>query len=731
MYDPTNYLGTNAEQMGTGNRSTSPIRTLRELAESDPYSVQQQPYGHDTNRIPESETIQYQYRNEDTYPHQLQQQVDESNFQSVYMGASVYGSVGQYTDVNDPNSLVNRVDQSMDQLIIDAQYMYTSGTPEGDDGYSNPVQDPTATEEARSVTPVNEMSTNTSQSAVNQSSFENTYTYPGSQFDNAAQFGLSLNQAFGNSRTRELSSATSTITSSRSQGFGDEHSERADTSDTNSLMSMNTNLKEDTLSNREDDRNRMWSFDNESLEQASVLESSQLDKVTAVPAVLLEHADVTAMWIWSPTVSKAINKFMTNPNSANSTLEREQITMPGIIESAFGDPLQDLLSKYTKNVRSRCNSSALSHDEESLQLLIVNENFRAALELTEKILSGFNQGRGMAGHLSKHTVQSIRIWHARFILLNKLKMFAAIESELEYFGGFEKADLSYEYYPHLYPGKSGSMIPFCLRLLWAESPSYCGKYNESLDRLSCILTAVGNLNRNLSGGVDHTGRTIEDSERLQLAVTYWSHKQNQILYSIGNCFLQCMDYSSTLETYEDLLKRVDDFEEKMHLSSAIGRVSLQLGDVKRAAASFRSVETLINDFKSSVLCKSLSSTELMKLEHQIYMNRGLLFVGQNKYKDAMVQFQHIVQDNPKDVVACNNLAVTNVYLGKIKDASTVLDRVMKQCPIKRNTNEHLIQNLSILFGNETPKSLGKKILLLEHVAKYKGDAFATSSLRLT
>ena len=118
---------------------------------------------------------------------------------------------------NDPNSLVNRVDQSMDQLIIDAQYMYTSGTPEGDDGYSNPVQDPTATEEARSVTPVNEMSTNTSQSAVNQSSFENTYTYPGSQFDNAAQFGLSLNQAFGNSRTRELSSATSTITSSRSQ----------------------------------------------------------------------------------------------------------------------------------------------------------------------------------------------------------------------------------------------------------------------------------------------------------------------------------------------------------------------------------------------------------------------------------------------------------------------------------------------------------------------------------
>ena len=82
-------------------------------------------------------------------------------------------------------------------------------------------------------------------------------------------------------------------------------------------------------------------------------------------------------------------------------------------------------------------------------------------------------------------------------------------------------------------------------------------------------------------------------------------------------------------------------------------------------------------------------------------------------------------------LACNNLAVTNVYLGKIKEASNALDRMMKQNPVKKNTNEFLIQNLSVLYGSETPKSLGKKILLLEHVAKYKGDAFSTTSLRLT
>ena len=57
-------------------------------------------------------------------------------------------------------------------------------------------------------------------------------------------------------------------------------------------------------------------------------------------------------------------------------------------------------------------------------MLMVNENFRAALELTDKILTGFNQGRGMASHMSKHTVQSIRIWHARIIILTKVILFS-------------------------------------------------------------------------------------------------------------------------------------------------------------------------------------------------------------------------------------------------------------------------------------------------------------------
>ena len=65
----------------------------------------------------------------------------------------------------------------------------------------------------------------------------------------------------------------------------------------------------------------------------------------------------------------------------------------------------------------------------------------------------------------------------------------------------------------------------------------------------------------------------------------------------------------------------------------------------------------------------------------------------------------------------------------MKDASTALDNIIKQQPSRQNSNESLIQNLSLLFGDETPKSLGKKILLLEHVARVKGDSFSTNCLR--
>ena len=109
-----------------------------------------------------------------------------------------------------------------------------------------------------------------------------------------------------------------------------------------------------------------------------------------------------------------------------------------------------------------------------------------------------------------------------------------------------------------------------------------------------------------------------------------------------------MDYNSAFEIFDKILTRLKSFPDKFHLMTAIG-FSLQLGDLKRAASSFKAVEALIIDMKKSQSSETCSS-EVTKFDHQVLMNKGLLLLCQNRYKDAVLQFQQIVNDNPYDVV---------------------------------------------------------------------------------
>ena len=113
--------------------------------------------------------------------------------------------------------------------------------------------------------------------------------------------------------------------------------------------------------------------------------------------------------------------------------------------------------------------------------LIQTGNYRAAVNLTARLLQAFNQGIGKAGSVSRHTPLSIKvshstccnrkrffpaifeaasffsqqIWYIRFSLLVKLKQFSMVEVESETFGDLDKADLYHEFYP---PTQRGFMF---------------------------------------------------------------------------------------------------------------------------------------------------------------------------------------------------------------------------------------------------------------------------------
>lgn len=70
--------------------------------------------------------------------------------------------------------------------------------------------------------------------------------------------------------------------------------------------------------------------------------------------------------------------------------------------------------------------------------------FRAAINLTARLLTIYGQGRGRAGHPSKHSPHSLQLWFTRIAVLVKTKNFTVAQAEAEAFGQLDKPDIFYK-----------------------------------------------------------------------------------------------------------------------------------------------------------------------------------------------------------------------------------------------------------------------------------------------
>lgn len=402
-------------------------------------------------------------------------------------------------------------------------------------------------------------------------------------------------------------------------------------------------------------------------------------------------------------------------------VDKENLTMPGLrFDNIQGDAVKDLMLRFLGEKaaakRQVLNADSVEQSFVGLKQLISCRNWRAAVDLCGRLLTAHGQGYGKSGLPTSHTTDSLQLWFVRLALLVKLGLFQNAEMEFEPFGNLDQPDLYYEYYPHVYPGRRGSMVPFSMRILHAELQQYLGNPQESLDRLHRVKTVCSKILANLEQGLAEDGAMSSVTlEGRQASVRLWRSRLGRVMYSMANCLLLMKDYVLAVEAYHAVIKYYP--EQEPQLLSGIGRISLQIGDIKTAEKYFQDVE------------KVTQKLDGLQGKIMVLMNRAFLHLGQNNFAEAHRFFTEILRMDPTNAVANNNAAVCLLYLGKLKDSLRQLEAMVQQDP-RHYLHESVLFNLTTMYELESSRSMQKKQALLEAVAGKEGDSFNTQCLKL-
>ncbi|XP_076173922.1 trafficking protein particle complex subunit 12 isoform X2 [Ptiloglossa arizonensis] len=427
------------------------------------------------------------------------------------------------------------------------------------------------------------------------------------------------------------------------------------------------------------------------------------------------HRDI---WIPSEQTRKVLRSIATSTSGSNS-LDSDNLTMPGLaIQGDMPDLIKTTAIHFLgedENIhRNVLTASDVTQDERGLRNLIQAGCYKAAINLSGRLLAVYAQGHGKINQPSKHTPHSLQLWYTRLALLTKLRQIDILENESKPFGNLDKPDMYFTFYPELYGTRPGSMASFSFRLLLAEIPLHCGKPKQALDNLFKLLATVNQIISNFNAGLGGDGSRVKvGTAEQEDAVRLWKGRKLRILMSITNCAVSMKNYVLAVDILEKLCDFPDWTTEQLDaLKSSIGRLHLFLGDVSAAEKLF------ISQHKQE---SGLTVRELM--------DRGLMAVAQNAFQDAYRCFQAAAAMDPSNIALINNMAVCLLYTGQLKAAVHLYESAIAKNPVK-SLQEPILLNICSSYELHTIHCEQPKLHLLSQLNRYKGDAIDIHCLKL-
>ncbi|KAI9285371.1 hypothetical protein BC943DRAFT_278236 [Umbelopsis sp. AD052] len=293
-----------------------------------------------------------------------------------------------------------------------------------------------------------------------------------------------------------------------------------------------------------------------------------------------------------------------------------------------------------------------------------------------------------------HLAEILQLWYVRLQALVNLRLYQLALAELDKLGDLDRQEYTFEYHQGLFPGKSGNMIPFELRVLSANLPGLMKHYNTSIERLTILAMECQREDTGL-----------------------WRKREVSLYIMLANFLLEIKDFPLTISIMTKIVSKFSDGDIEPDVISTLGRLYLQLGNIQDAKKVFKGLES-----------REASDPHVKRL---VRMNSALCYVAAADWSPAKEELDAILAEDPNDYEAVNNLVVCLIYLGDLNQAIAVMeDLVSKSKDQAHGLIEKAVFNLCTLYELRSDTALEKKIWKLQQLHPYLGDGFHVESFKI-
>ncbi|CEP18028.1 hypothetical protein [Parasitella parasitica] len=342
------------------------------------------------------------------------------------------------------------------------------------------------------------------------------------------------------------------------------------------------------------------------------------------------------------------------------------------------DAFNELLERYLPPQERSQRDVADTDKQKGLETMVMN-----------------NMWRSIAKYARQQIVQTdptqveyiLHLWYVRLLALTKLGLCQLASAEFEKIGNLDR--------PELCDHNQQPLAPFELRVLFATLPSHLKYPALAIERITMLAVYCKKMQKKSRDDI-------------------WKQREIQTYLVLATHWINMRDYSAASITMQLILttKATDNAD----ILSSLGRLYLQMGDLKSAQTMFRRME------------EQLSNTDTAK--EAINTNKAFALMAQGEWVQARDILQRLYQSNNENLLAINNLAVCEVYLGKLIKAIEILEVLISNNPTSAGTCETAIMNLCTLYELRFEDATVKKIEVMKQVARWAGDSFQADCIKL-